>query len=200
MEKIHLFGKTFNKRTEHLADDSLESGLIYLKSMEQGKVLVVQKDEIIKETLILDSSNFSKSSSPPFRTERVFISSCNANIHQYQSINFLIIKFIKRPLEYWLELEYWYSRLYQCQYPVTNHKKVNRKYVNNHLVLCLFIYLSHCDDLHRLLSLDLLTATVRFDALNELNSFSNSKLFSCSSNHLKLRSGEEGRIGRVRNS
>ena len=85
-------------------------------------------------------------------------------------------------------------------YHVTNHVKVNRKYFNDHLVLSLFIVIRHCDDLHRLLSLDLLTATVRFDALNELNSFSNSKLFSCSSNHLKLRLGEEGRIGRVRNS
>ena len=64
---------------------------------------------------------------------------------------------------------------------VTNHVKVNRKYFNDHLVLCLFIYLSHCDDLHRLLSLDLLTATVRFDALNELNSFSNFQLLSFSS-------------------
>ena len=54
---------------------------------------------------------------------------------------------------------------------VTNHVKVNsfEIFSNPHLVRGLFISLRHCDDLHRIWSLDLLTATVmRFVALNEL--------------------------------
>ena len=144
---------------------------IELWPLPQVKVLVVQKDEIIKETLILDFSNFSTSSSPPFWIERVFISSYNVNIHQYQWIKFLIIKFIKRPLEYWLELEYWYSRLYQCQYPVMLQiiRKLTGNILIDHLVLSLFIVTRHCDDLHRLLSLDLLTAMGVLDALKNIN-------------------------------
>ena len=89
-ERIHLrifnriVGETFNEGTEHLADDSLESGLIHLKKLLLPIVFLfsfVQKDEIRKETLIVDSST---SSSPPFWTERVWISSfVNVNIYQY---------------------------------------------------------------------------------------------------------------------
>ena len=67
---------------------------------------------------------------------------------------------------------------------VTNHVKVNSLEIfsNANLVRGLFISLRHCDDLHRIWSLDPLTATVRFDALNEFNSFKDSLIFSCSSN------------------
>ena len=63
---------------------------------------------------------------------------------------------------------------------VTNHMKDYSQEIfsDAHLVLGLFIYLGHCDALFRRRSLHLLTATVRFDALNEFNSFSNSKLLS----------------------
>ena len=86
-ERIHLrifnriVGETFNEGTEHLADDSLESGLIYLKKLLLAIVVLfsfVQKDEIREETLMVDSST---SSSPP---ERVWFSSfVNVNIYQY---------------------------------------------------------------------------------------------------------------------
>ena len=86
-ERIHLrifnriVGETFNEGTEHLADDSLESSLIYLKKLLLAIVVLfsfVQKDEIREETLMVDSST---SSSPP---ERVWFSSfVNVNIYQY---------------------------------------------------------------------------------------------------------------------
>ena len=47
-----------------------------------------------------------------------------------------------------------------------------------HLLLGLLINLRHCDGLHRLLSLDLLTATVRFDALKKFNNLSVFRILS----------------------
>ena len=60
---------------------------------------------------------------------------------------------------------------------VTNHVKDYSQEIfsDAHLVLGLFIYLGHCDALFRRRSLHLLTATVRFDALND---FSDSLIFS----------------------
>ena len=54
---------------------------------------------------------------------------------------------------------------------VTNYAKLESEEIISDTHLGLFIYLRHCDRLHRIFSLDLLATTV-FDALNALNSFS----------------------------
>ena len=123
----------------------------------------------------MDSSNLSTSSSSPFWTDRVWISSFNVNIIKYFRI-YQVTSEEESDAEAFVPATL--SVSVTCH--VTNHVKVNSLEIfsNPHLVLCLFIYLRHCDDLHKIWSVDPLTATVRFDALNEFNSFKDSLIFS----------------------
>ena len=121
----------------------------------------------------------SASSSTTFWTDRVWISSFNINIIKYFRI-YQVTSEEESDAEALVPATV--SVSVTCD--VTNHVKVNSLEIfsNPHLVSGLFISLRHCDDLHRIWSVDLLTATVRFDALNESNSFRDSLIFSCSSN------------------
>ena len=117
----------------------------------------------------MDSSNLSASSSPPFWTETVWVSSFNVNIYKYLKIDQLTSEEESVAEAMLLATA---SASVPCH--VTNHMKdcSQEIFSDAHLVLGLFIYLGHCDALFRL---HLLTATVRFDALND---FSDSLSFS----------------------